>query len=279
MTRTCQLGMFGAVALGLLLASGPAFAEGMVVCNVGGPGTTAQAAPSVKAFLRHMEASGGMAKNRLSGEYHTDRDECFDYIGKTKPLFGAMDLVSYLQKQEAWGLRPLAHMGKADGKRYYLLVRKGEVKDLAGLKGKKLISTVDDPVFISRLLLGGKVDAAAHFNKIKATARPLRAIKKVARGRYDAAIVDELAYKHLSSLKLPVELTALHSSPGLPGLTLVVFGNAEKGKAKVVKAALKALPRLCTGDGKKMCESTRITGFIKAKASIYKKLQKKYAGK
>lgn len=277
MVRTAgRLALASALVLSLLATPALARAQAMVICNVGGPGSTAQAKPVLEKFLRHMEASAGLKKNSLSGSYFTELSDCERYVAEKKPLLGVFELGAYLKQGKAWKLRPLAHMGKADARSYHLLVRKGTFTKPAELKGKTLISVVDDPVYAGKVLLGGKLDPAGDFKKVKTTGRPLKALRNVARGKQDAALVDQMAYEHMGELKLPAELVSIYQSSGLPGLTLAALGVNEKGQDKLVGKIIKALPKLCAGEGKKMCETFQIDAFNKAKPGVYSKLQKTY---
>ena len=148
----------------------------------------------------------------------------------------------------------------------------------AALKGKVLVSTVKDLTFVSRVILGGKLDLTRDL-KVKTTRRPLKGIRKVARGRADATLVDAMAHGHLGELKLPVKLKVIHTSPGLPGLTLAVL-QVNKGKeGKTIAKITAALSKLCAGEGKRLCKSFQIKTFNRAKAKIYRKLERQYHGK
>ena len=269
-----RTGIVSAALLALSLPA-PAVAESLVICHVGGPGTTAQAVPALDKFLRHVEQAAGLARGSMSGEYHTTMRGCLAYVAKHKPVFGVFDLPTYLRQHKRWKIKPLAHMGQANSQRYHLLVRDGSFADLAALKGKKLISTVADLKFVSKMIFGGKLDAAAHF-KVKTTRKPLKGIRKVARGRADATLVDALALKHLPQLKLPVKLKAIHSSGGLPGLTMAVLQVHSASAGKLVRKLTAVLPKLCAGDGKRLCESFSIKAFRSARAATYNSLVKQY---
>lgn len=261
----------------LVVTAAPAAALGhkLVICNVGGPGNTKQAQPVLDKFLRHMERSGGLAQGSMSGEYHATSKGCLAYVKQHKPAFGVFDLASYLGQAKALKLAPLASMGKPDGTRYHLLVREGSYKTIKALQGKLLISSlVDDLTFVSRIIFAGTIDAAKHF-KIKYTGRPLKGIRRVARERADATLVDSMAYDHLGELKLPKKLTSIYRSAGLPGLTLATLDGA-RGAAAAVKKITKALPKLCTGEGKKMCQTFNIAAFARVKPARYAKLVRAY---
>jgi len=260
----------------VLLALSPAAAraEALVICHVGGPGSTSQARPVAEKFMRHVEQAGGLAKGSMTGEYHTTLAGCLGYIKSARPLFGVFDLPTYLSQAKELKLKPLACMGSPTGQRYHLLVREGGAKDLAALKGKTLYVTIDDAAFLSRVVFDGKLDVAQL--KLKTSKRPLKGLRKVARGKADAALVDAMAYEHLDELKLPAKLESIYRSPGLPGLTLAVLGTAKPAPA-VVKKVSAALPKLCSGEGEKMCKTVQVRAFTRVKPATYAKLLKKYA--
>ena len=261
-----------------LAAPAPAAGQAMVICHMGGPGTTAQAQDGVDKFLRHIEKTVGLKSGSMTGQYHTTRRGCLAYVAQKKPVFGVFDLPTYLKQQKAWKISPLGHLGKADIQRYYVLVREGTHADLASLKGKVLVSTVEDLTFVSRIILGGKLDVARDL-KVKTTRRPLKGIRKVARSRADATLVDAMAHAHLKELKLPVKLKVIHTSPGLPGLTLAVLQVNQASSGKTITKITAVQSRLCAGEGKPLCKSFQIKAFNKARAKIYRKLERLYQGK
>lgn len=244
----------------------------LLICNVGGPGTTRQAQPVVDKFLRRMEKVGGWKAKSLSGVYYTRLKDCDRYFADKKPKMIVTDLATYLERQKDWKLAPLAHMGSAASTRYHLLVPEGTAKNVAALKGKTLVTTLARrPLFLSKIVFGGKIDAATHF-KLKRTRRPLKGLRKVARGRAEATVVEELAYKYLGELKLPKKLVSIHKSERLPGLTLSLVGS----QPKLSKRVLKTLSKLCSGPGKELCKTFRIKSFGRAKKALYRKLAKRY---
>jgi hypothetical protein len=244
----------------------------LLICNIGGPASTQQAQPIVDKFLRRMESSGGFAAGSLKGVYHTRLSACERYVQSHKPAMVVTDLATYLAMAKKWNLTPLAHMGKADAKRYHVLVREGSYKRLAELKGKKLISTLaPHPQFLSKIVFSKKLDAKNL--ELEATRKPLRGLRKVALKQADVTVVDELAYRYLAQLKLPSKLVSIHKSRALPGLTMSVTAKAGKTMRKKI---IKMLPKLCKGDGKQMCQTFQITAFKKVRASLYKKLSRLY---
>jgi len=247
---------------------------GVLICYAGGSGTTEQAQPVVNRFMRHMERAGGWKADSLAGTYLQDPQECQNHFKKNKPQLLVVDLPSFLARKKQWGLRPVAHMGKANSKRYFLLVRKGSFADLQALKGQSLVTPLAyDPRFISKVIFGGKV--GPKYFKLEAVHRPLKGLRRVARKKAAATLVDEVTYRYLSELKLPQPLTVLQRSAPLPGLTLAVsrYGAKDRALRRRIK---KALPRLCVGDGQELCKTFQVTAMVAAQPSVYKQLQKLY---
>jgi hypothetical protein len=263
----------------MLASTAPVGAETLAICHIGGPGSTRQAQPVLDKFLRHVEQAAGLKKGSMTGEYHTTEKDCLEYIKKTKPLFAVLDLATYLQEQRDLRLVPLAAMGGVDKVKYRLLVREGSYKSLDQLKGKTLISNhLDNPRFVSRIIFGGKLDVKKHFT-LKDTRRPLKGIRRVARERADATLVNSMAYDHLDQLRLDVKLEPLFTSRALPGLTLAVVGGRKAKRRPMVTSMVKALPRLCSGPGKSLCQTFQVSSFEPVKGNIYRKLARQYRGK
>lgn len=254
------------------LVGAPAAAQSLAICHDGGPGSTQQAAPSVELFLRQMETVAGLDVGSLSGEYHTARAACASYVASATPPLAVVDLATFLHYRARWGLEPIAHLGPADSVRYHVLVRDGSYPDLTALAGKTVISaTPADAAFVERVVLQGAGAAAAAL-KLDFTGRPLKGVRKVAREQADATLVDQDAYDHLAELGLPTKLVSIQASQGLPGLTLVRVGQHAGGEAALITKVRAALPKLCTGDGQKLCKSFGVQAFSHADPSLFARL-------
>ena len=244
----------------------------LLICNVGGPGTTRQAQPTVDKFLRRLEKVGGWKAHEVAGTYLTRLAACDRYVAEKKPSMIVTDLVTYLERQAQWKLVPLAHMGQAEATRYHVLVPEGSAKKLGDLKGKVFVTTLaKHPKFLSKIVFGGKLDVTSYFG-LKRTRRPLKGLRKVARGQAAATLVDDLAYKFLGELKLPKKLVSIYASKRLPGLTLSSVGK----DAGLKKRVLASLSKLCKGPGAALCKTFRVHTFAPAKMAIYRRLTKQY---
>ncbi len=265
-----------ALALALVgAAPRAAGAEALAVCWVGGPGNTAQAAEGLRSFLGHLEKEAGLAAGSMQGEYHTTAPGCLAYIQKSKPRLVVLDLATYLQQARALKLQALAHMGGADATGYHVVVKQGAATELAALKGQPLISVVQDPRFLARVVLGGKLQPEGAL-KLKITERPSKALREVARGKLPAAVVDRASFERRKELNLGVELVSIFASPGLPGLTMATVAGGDKA---LTQKALKALPNLCAGAGAELCRLFGIKAFERAAAKTYARLEQTYQAK
>lgn len=256
---------------------GAANADPLIICKAGWLGNTEQARDPVEKFLRHLEKSVGIKAGSMTGEYHRDLAACLKYIEEKKPSLGVVDLGTYLSQRKALKLKPLGHMGPADAMKYQLVVRKGEFKDLAALKGKRLYAAQKDARFVSRVILGGKLDAAKEMTfKAKNEVKSLKAVGKKKRGKYkaDAALVEATTFARRGELSKLVELEAIFTSAGMPGLTLVSING--RASAELVSKIKKALPKLCAGKGKGLCDQFQMKSFKPASAASYSKLEAAY---
>lgn len=251
-----------------------AYLLAVLICDVGGPGTPEQAQPVLDKFLRHLEKSGGWRAGSLGGAYRNSEAACQAYIDEHQPALVGIDLPTYLRQRKSWHLQPLAHMGKADAKRYYLLTRKGTFKTLAELKGKTLITSLArSKRFLQRVVFDNKV--SPDYFHLETVSRPLKGLRRVGRGRAAATLVDETAYAYLDQLDLPSELVAVYRSSPMPGLTLTTTNSGDKNK-QLTRRIASALPKLCRGDGAELCKTFGVGEFVRAKANVYRQLERRY---
>jgi hypothetical protein len=260
------------VTLGLAGTAAASERAAVLVCHVGGPGDTRVAAPDLERFLRHLEKTAGLPAGMLHGEYHTRAKRCARYVEAHKPVLAVLDLPTLLAQRKAWAVTPVASVGAADGDRFYVMVAEGGPKDVAALRGKRLLGTLaSDPRFISGVVFSGSVDAAAHF-QLEQTRRPLKGLRAVARGKTEAALIDGQTHAYLAEAKLPTPLVAIHQSEGLPRLTLAALGEP----APIVAKVKAALPKLCEGEGGELCKRFDARAFTPADPARFDALVKRY---
>lgn len=269
------------LALGLLAAlSYPAQARAeapyqVLVCYPGGPVKAKNAAPAMDKMLRVLEKLGGWEANTFSHAFTSRADECRKLIGQNKPAFAITSLGLFLEHRESNHLQPLANP-RMDGQSediYRILVRKGGAKDLAGLKGKTLSGTLlSEPDFLRRVVFEGQIDPGVFF-KLAPSKRALSSLRKLARGKLDAVMVNQLQYSGAKQLPFAAELEVAFTSKPMPlqGLAADTQQSSQTDRDKL----LDALVKMCGHpDGKQMCELFGIDAFVAAEPKVYEPVDK-----
>ena len=263
----------------LLLAPVCASANTFLICHVGGPGTSEQAAPKLALFLRHLEKILGLNPNSFDGLYLNKESACAEFLKEKSPLMVVADLPTLLRNFSAWELSPVAFVGDEASSRYHLLSSKPEIEDLKSSGGRSLAwAGTRDMAFLRQVVFDGAVDPALHF-ELKHQRRVLKGVRGVSRGKYDLVLVDQAAYAHLSELDLPTPLKEVFRSEPLPGLTLSARGTLSADQKKLVAKIKKALPKLCQSSGKDLCASLEVDSFTPVHPKKMKKLLKRYEKK
>ena len=264
------------VVLMLILWTSPAHSYAVSVCQDKGPGTTKKAEPTIATFLSHMAKSMGEDPASFEGAYLTRRSSCDAHAKQSSSVFAVLDADTLLAHRADWKVTPIAHLGTSTQTVWHVLVRDDSWSSLAELKGKPIMSTAPGGArFVANLVMDGELDAGAL--KLKGTAKPLKALRNLARGKTEAAIVDQDAVAALAELDLPVKLRVLSKSQPLPGLTLATIqGGTKSAPPALVKSLKAALGRLCEGEGEKLCKTLGVKGFSPAASGWWKKLGKRY---
>lgn len=257
----------------LALAAPAAAADRVLVCDVGGPGDPLAAAALLEKFVRFTEKQAGLTAGRLEGVYANTAKDCAAAAAKQAPALVVVDLGTWLQRRATWELVPLAHFGPLDLRRYHVIVGPDGPADAAGLAGRSMQSSLDDARFVARVVLEGKV--APEALKMKAARRPLGAVRKVKRGKLDAALVDDVTLKSAKDLGLVPPLKVVVTSRGLPGLTL---GAAKGADPALVKAVAAKAGTLCQADGAEMCALLGVDTVVPPAGEAMDALQGQYDG-
>jgi len=262
--------------VGLTVLSPSALAEEDVqssrkfmVCHATGIATAKEAQPYINEFGKYLADKLGWSEGSHLARFEDSRAGALKALEEWKPAYASLALGLYLEAGDKFNLKPLV-MAKVNGKTtnvYRVVVKKGTVKSLDELKGKVLTGNlVDDSAFLSRIVFQGKLSAGDHF-ELKQTNRALRAIRKVARGKADSALVDDIQFKSLKQLPLYSKLEIIYESKPIPNLGLVyVEGTA---RADEIKRFAEALVGMC-GDsqGKEICETFNVEGFEHAEPGV-----------
>jgi len=248
-----------------------------LICHTASVSSAEEAQPYIDGFGSYLAGKLGWEKGSFAVKFENKRSKGIAALNEWKPSFATLALGLYLELRSTHKLKPLV-LAQVNGKttnRYRILVKKGTYGSLEELKGKKLGGNLlDDPVFLSRVVFDGKLDAGTFF-KLKQSKRPLRAIRKVAKGKADAALVDDMQYDMLKELPYFADLQVVFESTDVPNLGMVyVEGRAASGDVEKFTAAL---VNMCQDpEGKKMCETFAVEGFERVPDGLLGPVETKY---
>lgn len=246
------------------------------VTRLGGDPEAAQ--PYIAKFLDTLEGPAGWPKGSTKGNFVTTRKEALAYIESSKPGLGMMEPQLYLELRKSHDLTPIAQVVSPDlaSERLHLVVKDPAIQDLAGLKGKRLVTTLADaPQYLSRVVLAGKVDARQHFQTIKGVGQAMKGARAVLRGEADATLLDDEQLAAAQKLEGGAALRSVHDSPALPPLVVVVFGKALKPEEQ--KKLSKVLTEMCgTPKGGEVCKEMHITKFAPVSSPALADAQKRF---
>lgn len=274
--RTIALGI-AAAALAAALLAGPTTAgeRDLLMVLPGFPGTPAQAQPYIDRMLRHLEGKLGWPAGSMTGRYLPDGEEGARDLESAAPGVALVDPSVYAGRHKALGMKVIAkvEVGGRGDELYSVVVKKGGPGSLAELAGKSVAGAVaHDPKYVANVVMGGQVAAA----DLRCTAekRPLKALRDVARGTLDAAVVDRSVIEHLSELDFAGELTVLHTSKPVPPPAVVVMGAGLPHAAALAGALVGMCGR---PDGAELCKTLTLTAIRAASDADYKPLLQRYA--
>jgi ABC-type phosphate/phosphonate transport system substrate-binding protein len=267
------------IVAGLLLAAAPAFpgAKDVLIYVTRMGGDSASAQPYIDRFLRCMETATGWPAGSTRGSFLVSRQEALDFAKNAKPGIGIMDPPLYFELRKTWGLQPIVQAESKDlvSAHYHLVVKDPAFKTVADLQGKRLWTTLADfPKYLSRVALGGQVNAAAHF-ELKQVGQALRGVRGVLRGDCEATILDDEQLAEAKKMSGGQDLRAIYSSPQLPPIPVVVFDAALTPPER--KTLATALGAMCGSDkGAAICEEMHIDRFAPLNNTLFNDIQKRY---
>ncbi len=268
----------GIAAIGLVgaLLTGPVLAgeRDMLMVLPGFPGTSAQAQPYIEKMLRHLETKLGWPASSMTGRYLPDGVQGTKELKSSSPGLALVDPSVYAGQHKALGMKVIAKV-EVDGRgeeTYSVVVRKGGVASLADLAGKGVAgSVVHDPVFVANVVMDGAL--AAGDIRCVPEKRPLKALRDVARGNVDAAIVDRSVVEHMAELDFAGELAVLHTSKPVPAPAVVVMGAGIPHAAAIAGVLVGMCGRQ---DGAELCKTLTLTAIRAASDKDYAPLLKRY---
>jgi len=252
--------------LSMLLLSHSALAgqRDFVILQPGAPATEEEARPYLRLLFDYLDAKVGGGK--FSGAFFGEVEPGLSYIKTTRPGYGFVSIGIYLKHGKAMRMTPLAQLvfdGKQEGP-YHIMVRKARYGSLDELKGKQLAGAI---LFEPELFFGHGLEgkySAKDFELIPTT-RTLRYLRKVAKDKTDAIVLDQRAHQGLHKIKLKAELVAIHQTAAIPHPLFVAFeGLAPKTERARMQDALAGLCR--DEAGKKVCQNFEFDDFAKVGA-------------
>jgi len=247
----------------------------MHLTRLGGNSVLAQ--PYVDEFLRYIESAAGWAPGTMAGTFHVSKKGAIAYVARARPGIGIMEPPLYFEYRQAWQLEIILQAESNDlvADRLHVVVQDPAVKELADLKGRRLWTTLADyPRYLSRVVLGGQVDAAAHF-ALKPVHQALTGARGVLRGDCDAAILDDDQFAKAREMEGGKNLRAIYDSPALPPLPVVVFGTALTVAER--QALVKALIGMGgNSEGAAICRRMHIGRFSELNSALFGDIQKRY---
>ncbi len=264
------------VLLSSLLFAGVALAgaKDMMFCLPGFPGTTTQAQPLVDKMLRHLESKLGWPESSMSGVYLPDGADAAGKLFEKRPGIALVGPSVYAGQKELLGMKVIAKV-EVNGRgqeTYSVVACKDGPANLSELAGKTVQgAVVQDEKYVYNVLLDKQVPAGQL--KLKSQKRPLKALRDLARGKVDAAIVDESVREHMSELPFASDLQVIYTSKPVPAPAVVVMGEGIKHAKEIAKTIV----GMCSKpDGKELCKTLTITSIKAASDADYKALLKTY---
>jgi ABC-type phosphate/phosphonate transport system substrate-binding protein len=240
-------------------------------------GDTQSAQPFIARFSGYVEESLGWPRGSFKGVFFVDKQEAQAFIKKSRPGLAVLEPPLYFELRKSEKLAPIAQLESKDlvSSKLHLVVKDPRAKTLADLKGKRLWTPLaESPVYLSKVVLGGAVDAKAHF-ALKRVGQALKGVRALLRGEADATILDDEQLALARKMEGGAALKAIHSSPALPALPLVVFGKSLKPAEQ--KALVQLLIKMCgTAKGGPICKEMRIDRFSAPKTQLFQETQARF---
>jgi hypothetical protein len=269
---TIATALFG---LSLLLAGGSrAGGKDLLLLLPGFPGSAVQAQPFVDRVLRYVEGKLSWPTLSMSGLYVPDGGAAARMLENKKPGIALVGPSVYCSEHKSLGMKVIAKV-EVDGRaseKYSVVTLETGPAGLAELVGKRVEGAVlEDAKYVHNVLLDRQVPLGQL--ELKSEKRPLKALRNLARGKADAAIVDESVLAHMSELPFGGDLRVIYTSKPVPAPAVVVLGEG-KAHAKALKGVLVGMCK--RPDGKELCKTLTLTSIKAASDKDYAKLVKAY---
>lgn len=261
----------------LLTGAVLADAKDMLLCLPGFPGTSVQAQPYIDKVLRHLESKLGWPSLSMHGSYIPDGEQGLKKLQTKKPgiaLVGPSIYASLHKKMKMKVIAKVEVSGQSQ-QTFSVVTKVGGPKTVSELQGKSLKgSVVHDENFVLNILLGGQVPKGKL--QLVTAKRPLNALRSVARGQDDAAIVSQDVIQHMKDLPFASELQIIYTSKPVPPPAIVVMGEGLKHAKELANILIGMCKR---PDGTELCKTLTLSSIQAASDKDYKDFLSSYQGR
>ncbi len=240
-----------------------AHATEILVCYPGGGNVKpSQAQPTMARMLSALESLGGWPAGTFEHKFTTKLDQCLKMLDEDKPAYVITSTGLFLQRRKKDKLEVLVQpviAGSTD-EVYRILVKKGSASKLQDLKGKSLGgSLLTESEFLHRIVFEGKIEPGTYF-QLKPSKRTLRSLRKLAKGKLDAVLVNQQQFSALSSLPFAAEIEPIFESNPFPLVGLAAA--TDRTSVQDRKRMAEALGKLCkSAQGKDICDMFGLESF------------------
>jgi hypothetical protein len=204
----------------------PAGVLDFAVIQPGQPGTPQEAQPVMDALATYIQKKMGTGVT-VKGRYFNKLDPALDFLHNTPPVWGIVRLGFYSEQASRFQMTALASTrpGGYNKDIWRLVVKRDAPEDWKSLKGKILGNMLFETDAVACLLFG--VPPAQLPFTLKGTFRPLRSLRRVAKGKTTGAVLDRSQYEALEALSLVKKIKTVHTSRELPASPVVWFGTPD----------------------------------------------------
>ena len=243
-------------------------------------GDTASAQPFIDKFCRYIETKMGWPANGVNGKFFSTKAEALAHIDAEKPGIAMLEPAVFFELRTKLKLEPVLQIESKDlsWTKLNVVVKDPTFKALADLKGKSLCAMgADSPVYLSKIVFDGKVDAVKHFT-LKPNNQALKGVRGVLKGECDATLLDDETLAAAAKMEGGAELKSIYTSPKLPATPLSIVGKSVTPAEK--KKLVEVLTAMCSdAEGKAICTDMRVEKFTAVDAASFTGFAKKYDSK
>lgn len=237
-------------------------------------GSAEQAAATMEAFARYVEAGAGWPAGSAAAGYVNSVEEGRQAIEAAPPGFLIVPVPIFLRYHGAFRWQPLRFVvtDSGDAQRYSVFGPPGS--SLASLAGAPLEGeTAYEPAFVAGVVFGKGADEIKL--QLRATTRTLSAVRRAAKGEPVAVLLDEEQRKALATLPQGTTLQMLAESAWMPA-GILVAGPATAPAD--VTALLKALDKAARDPAaEELLKTMKIRRFEKVQADLLASLERKFS--